>query len=212
MDAEMIALAKAFSSGSGSGSDGLGLPVPADGDAGKVPVVQDDLTYALKEMSGGGNSQFKHHSTVTLTESAAAVTVDLPAEFSELLIEFGQRSGGKYLAVTTDESTPGTEANVTCVFGAEASVSKSVIWYNIKMINATYSRSYRIKAHVIRDANVGYLSYAGVTYADGNGAGIAYIFGDRISGADYTQLTIFLNSNAAGLIFNAGVTLDIYYK
>lgn len=50
MDAEMIALAKAFSSGSGSGSDGLGLPVPADGDVGKVPVVQSDLTYALKEL------------------------------------------------------------------------------------------------------------------------------------------------------------------
>ena len=47
MDAEMIALAKAFSSGSGSGSDGLGLPVPADGDAGKVPVVLADGSYGL---------------------------------------------------------------------------------------------------------------------------------------------------------------------
>ena len=60
MDAEMIALAKAFSSGAGSGSDGLGVPVPADGDVGKVPVVQDDLTYGLQTMtveipSGGGS-------------------------------------------------------------------------------------------------------------------------------------------------------------
>ena len=53
MDAEMIALAKAFSSGSGSGSDGLGVPVPADGDVGKVPVVQDDLTYGLQTVGGG---------------------------------------------------------------------------------------------------------------------------------------------------------------
>lgn len=35
-----------------AGADGLGVPVPASGDAGKVPVVQDDLTYGLQALSG----------------------------------------------------------------------------------------------------------------------------------------------------------------
>ncbi len=39
----------------GKPSRGLGVPVPADGDVGKVPVVQDDLSYSLQPGGGGGS-------------------------------------------------------------------------------------------------------------------------------------------------------------
>ena len=74
MDAEMIALAKAFSSGSGSGSGGLGLPVPADGDVGKVPVVLEDLSYGFDEISGGGG-EGRLICDITLSEEANSIDI-----------------------------------------------------------------------------------------------------------------------------------------
>lgn len=74
MDAEMIALAKAFSSGSGSGSDGLGVPVPAEGDVGKVPVVLEDLSYGLEYMPGGGGDS-RLICDITLSEEAGAIEI-----------------------------------------------------------------------------------------------------------------------------------------
>lgn len=91
MDAEMIALAKAFSSGSGSGSDGLGVPVPAEGDAGKVPVVQDDLSYSLQPVGGGASYRsWSKVWTLAVAEDIAgfaASDIDLDGK-SEIMIVF----------------------------------------------------------------------------------------------------------------------------
>ena len=48
-----------------AGADGTGLPAPSDGDAGKVPVVQSDMSYSLVDVS--------------LAIKPASISVTLPA-------------------------------------------------------------------------------------------------------------------------------------
>ena len=82
------------------GADGLGVPVPSDGDVGKVPVVQDDLTYGLQTMSSGGDGDFQLVSSLLLEEDVVNIYFTLDAPAKEILVKCAPVSDDTNKSVT----------------------------------------------------------------------------------------------------------------
>lgn len=188
------------------------LDKPAvSGTEGQVLTLSEDGTTKWETPTGGTSvdKKFLLHSSTTITEPVKSITLDLPSEFDELYFSISQTKASQYFSVDADGGS------VACMLKAGfGNVNNrdltSWLIYNLSITEAIQLQCIPQAWHKKITATNGLSIFSnGLKY--GNSGYTAQIqWTKKNLPPDYSQITVV--NDTAGSYFNAGVTVDIYYK